>query len=73
MNTFDYTNDVQYIKDKVSIDSQNYTVSDCCGYNYQLLDKFCVSRSHVSRIKLSGCIISVFSFPCSKFSIKLVL
>jgi ATP-binding cassette subfamily A (ABC1) protein 3 len=40
-NFFDYTARARNIKDKV----KNYsTITDCCGYKYQLLDKFCASQ-----------------------------
>ena len=42
---YDYTARVQAIRDNVTV--QNIT--DCCDYNYQLLDKFCVSQSPVSQ------------------------
>lgn len=42
---YNYTEEIEQIKDQVL----NYTsVEECCDYQYQILDKFCASRTVVS-------------------------
>jgi ATP-binding cassette subfamily A (ABC1) protein 3 len=44
-NFFNFTSDVESIRSSV----QNYTnITSCCSYQYQILDKYCASRTSVS-------------------------
>ena len=48
-NVYDFTEATQRIRDKV--EGQNFTVNDCCGYRFQILDQYCASRSAVSNMQ----------------------
>ena len=47
-NMFNFTEATQLIREEV--DSQNFTLDDCCNYHFQILDQYCASRSVVSNV-----------------------
>lgn len=52
-NVLEYTAEVQQIKERANSDSQNFTLSDCCHYEFQILDQYCASRFSVSSCTVS--------------------
>ena len=44
-NYFDYTSEVEAIKNNVRTITE---ITDCCAYESQMLDQYCVSRTPVS-------------------------
>ena len=47
-NVFNYTKEVQQIRERAGDNSQNFTINDCCSYRFQILDQYCASRPFVS-------------------------